>query len=402
MQPSLQKWRRPFIGAQWLFLRSGPGATNHFEGGGFARSNEDVAYPNLMFHFLPLAIRYDGSAPAGGHGYQVHIGPMYSDARGSVKITSTDPTVHPALRFNYLSTEQDRREWVEAIHVARRILGQKAFEPFSSGEISPGPSVTTDEQILDWVARDGETALHPSCTAPDGHRRGVGGGPAHDGRARDRGAQGGGRVRHAVRHQREHLRAGDDGGREGRGPGPGQHAAGAGARRVLPAPACVSWTGQRPAEMTSEHDARRELLERLAAGPATIATVARRVAAAESLSGTPPGEWTPREVVAHLAAVEAAVFQARLDQLASEPEPVWSWTEPGPLDTPETATLDGALEQFAALRSGTLARVTRLDEAGWSRAGTHATYGRLDVAGLLGVVVDHDDEHLAGLETRGR
>jgi choline dehydrogenase len=118
-----------------------------------------------MFHFLPLAIRYDGSAPAGGHGYQVHIGPMYSDARGSVKIRSTDPTVHPALRFNYLSTEQDRREWVEAIHVARRILGQKAFEPFSSGEVSPGPSVTTDEQILDWVARDGETALHPSCTA---------------------------------------------------------------------------------------------------------------------------------------------------------------------------------------------------------------------------------------------
>jgi choline dehydrogenase len=165
MQPSLQKWRRPFIGAQWLFLRKGPGATNHFEGGGFARSNEDVAYPNLMFHFLPLAIRYDGSAPAGGHGYQVHIGPMYSDARGSVKIRSTDPTVHPALRFNYLSTEQDRREWVEAIHVARRILGQKAFEPFSSGETSPGPSVTTDEQILDWVARDGETALHPSCTA---------------------------------------------------------------------------------------------------------------------------------------------------------------------------------------------------------------------------------------------
>ena len=165
MQPSLQKWRRPWIGFQWLFLRTGPGATNHFEGGGFARSNDDVAYPNLMFHFLPLAIRYDGSAPAGGHGYQVHIGPMYSDARGSVKITSTDPGVHPALRFNYLSTDQDRREWVEAIHVARGILGQRAFEPFSSGEISPGPSVATDQEILDWVARDGETALHPSCTA---------------------------------------------------------------------------------------------------------------------------------------------------------------------------------------------------------------------------------------------
>ncbi|HKG57158.1 MAG TPA: choline dehydrogenase [Candidatus Limnocylindrales bacterium] len=166
MQPSAtQKWRRPFIGAQWLFLRRGPGATNHFEGGGFARSNEDVEYPNLMFHFLPLAIRYDGTAPAGGHGYQVHVGPMYSDARGSVKIVSTDPKVHPALRFNYLSTVQDRREWVEAIHVARRILNQPAFGPYNAGELSPGPSVDTDSEILEWVARDGETALHPSCTA---------------------------------------------------------------------------------------------------------------------------------------------------------------------------------------------------------------------------------------------
>jgi choline dehydrogenase len=166
MQPSAtQKWRRPWIGFQWLFFRRGPGATNHFEGGGFARSNEDVDYPNLMFHFLPLAIRYDGSAGAAGHGYQVHIGPMYSDARGSVKIVSTDPRVHPALRFNYLSTAQDRREWVEAVRVARRILTQPAFEPYNGGETSPGPTVETDQEILDWVARDAETALHPSCTA---------------------------------------------------------------------------------------------------------------------------------------------------------------------------------------------------------------------------------------------
>jgi choline dehydrogenase len=121
-----------------------------------------------MFHFLPIAIRYDGSSPAGGHGYQVHIGPMYSDSRGSVKLTSTDPTVHPAIRFNYLSTEQDKREWVEAVGVARDILGQGAFAPFSGGELSPGPSVTTDEEILDWVARDAETALHPSCTTKMG------------------------------------------------------------------------------------------------------------------------------------------------------------------------------------------------------------------------------------------
>ncbi len=166
MQPAAtQKWRRPFIGAQWLFLRSGPGATNHFEGGGFARSNDDVPYPNLMFHFLPLAIRYDGTAGAAGHGYQVHVGPMYSDARGSVALKSRDPREHPALRFNYLSTEQDRREWVEAVRVARDILNQPAMGPYNGGETSPGTAVTTDDEIRDWVARDAETALHPSCTA---------------------------------------------------------------------------------------------------------------------------------------------------------------------------------------------------------------------------------------------
>jgi choline dehydrogenase len=182
------KWRnRPLVGARWLFLRSGPGATNHFEGGGFARSNDDVAYPNLMFHFLPIAIRYDGSAPAGGHGYQVHIGPMNSDARGSVRITSADPTVKPALRFNYLSTDTDRREWVEAITVARHILSQPAMEPYNAGELSPGPAVRTPEQILDWVRRDGETALHPSCTCA------MGTGPAsvtHPGSLRVHGLEG--------------------------------------------------------------------------------------------------------------------------------------------------------------------------------------------------------------------
>jgi choline dehydrogenase len=127
-----------------------------------------VAYPNLMFHFLPLAIRYDGTAPAGEHGYQVHVGPMYSDARGTIKIVSDDPRIHPALRFNYLSTDQDRREWVEAIRIARQILSQPAMDPFNGGEISPGPGVETDEQILDWVGRDAETALHPSCTCKMG------------------------------------------------------------------------------------------------------------------------------------------------------------------------------------------------------------------------------------------
>ncbi|MGI8678210.1 MAG: choline dehydrogenase [Jatrophihabitans sp.] len=159
-----QRWKLP-VGAQWLFLRKGPGATNHFEGGGFARSNPDEAYPNLMFHFLPIAVRYDGSSPAGGDGYQVHIGPMFSDTRGSVKITSTDPKAKPELRFNYLSTDQDRREWIEAIHIARNILNRPAMAPFNGGETSPGSAVQTDDEILEWVRKDGETALHPSCTA---------------------------------------------------------------------------------------------------------------------------------------------------------------------------------------------------------------------------------------------
>ncbi len=167
MQPHMAKWRMPWIGLQWLF-RKGPAATNHFEAGAFVKGNRDEPYPNLMFHFLPIAIRYDGSAPTDGHGYQVHVGPMFSDSTGSVKITSTDPRRKPAVRFNYLSTERDRREWIEAVRTARRILTQPAFEPFNGGEVSPGPDVETDDEILEWVARDAETALHPSCTAKMG------------------------------------------------------------------------------------------------------------------------------------------------------------------------------------------------------------------------------------------
>ncbi len=162
--PSLKKYNWPWIGFQWLFMHKGPGATNHFEGGGFIRSNEEVKYPNIMFHFLPVAIRYDGSAPIKGHGYQVHVGPMYSDAMGTLKIKSTNPKEKPALRFNYLSTDQDKREWIEAIRCARKILEQRAFDEFSAGELSPGPDVETDTEILKWVAKDAETALHPSCT----------------------------------------------------------------------------------------------------------------------------------------------------------------------------------------------------------------------------------------------
>ena len=120
-------------------------------------------------------VKGDGEA-GGGHGYQVHIGPMYSDSRGTVKIQSTDPFQHPALRFNYLSTPTDRREWAEAIRVTRDILNQPAFGEYNAGELSPGTEVATEEQILDWVRRDAETALHPSCTA----RMGTGAGAVTD------------------------------------------------------------------------------------------------------------------------------------------------------------------------------------------------------------------------------
>ncbi|GEL78735.1 choline dehydrogenase [Tenuibacillus multivorans] len=167
-QPSLNKLRMPWIGLQWLLGRKGPAATNHFEGGGFIRSNEDVDYPNLMYHFLPVAVRYDGQKADTKHGFQVHVGPMYSDARGSLKIRSKDPREHPSMIYNYLSTEQDRREWIEAVKITREIMSQPAMAPYNSGEISPGSSFQTDEEILEWVKNDAETALHPSCTAKMG------------------------------------------------------------------------------------------------------------------------------------------------------------------------------------------------------------------------------------------
>jgi choline dehydrogenase len=165
-------WRwRPWVGLQ--LAGTGPGMTNHFEAGGFVRASEDDPFPNLMIHFLPLAVRYDGTMVTPGHGYQLHIGPMLSDARGSLRIRSRDPRVPPRLRFNYLSTERDRREWLAAVACARDLLGQPAFAPYDAGEIEPGPGVRDDAAVLDWVARSGETALHPSCTCRMGTDEGA-------------------------------------------------------------------------------------------------------------------------------------------------------------------------------------------------------------------------------------
>ncbi len=168
MYPALKWYNQPWIGLKWLLWGTGEAATNHFEAGGFIRGNDRVAYPNIQFHFLPLAIRYDGTSPREGHGYQVHIGPMNTDVRGRVKIRSANPAAYPSILFNYLSTEQERREWVEAVRKAREILTQPAFDPFRDRELAPGEAVRTDEEILDFVAREGESAYHPSCTCAMG------------------------------------------------------------------------------------------------------------------------------------------------------------------------------------------------------------------------------------------
>ncbi len=169
MYPALKTWRRPQIGFQWLFLHKGAGATNHFEAGGFVRGNNRVKYPNLQFHFLPVAIRYDGSSPHGGHGFQLHVGPMNTDVKGFVKIKSKDGLQYPRVFFNYLSTRQEQKEWVEAISVARKLINQPAFDDYRGEEISPGASVQAEKEILDVVGREGESAYHPSCTCKMGY-----------------------------------------------------------------------------------------------------------------------------------------------------------------------------------------------------------------------------------------
>jgi choline dehydrogenase len=168
MFPALKWYNQPWIGLKWLFAGKGEAATNHFEAGGFIRGNDQVEYPNLQYHFLPIAIRYDGSAPNEGHGYQVHVGPMNTDVRGHVKIKSNDPNAHPSILFNYLSTEQEKREWVEAIRKTREIMTQPAFDELRGKELAPGAQAQTDEEILDFVAREGESAYHPSCTCAMG------------------------------------------------------------------------------------------------------------------------------------------------------------------------------------------------------------------------------------------
>ncbi|MFT5259212.1 MAG: choline dehydrogenase [Gammaproteobacteria bacterium] len=168
LYPSMKWWNQARIGVQWYFNNTGVGASNQFEGGGFIKSNDQCAYPNLQYHFLPIAIRYDGT-PQKQHGFQVHVGPMNSDVRGSVTLKSNDYRDAPRIQFNYLSTEQEKREWVEAIHKTREIFSQSAFDELRGEALSPTDDMQTDEQILEFVRNNGESAYHPSCTCKMGY-----------------------------------------------------------------------------------------------------------------------------------------------------------------------------------------------------------------------------------------
>lgn len=157
------------IGLEWVLFQTGLGATNHFESGGFIRSEAGVQHPDLQYHFLPMAVRYDGNAPATGHGFQAHVGPMRPTSRGHVRIRSSKPTDAPQIVFNYLSTEQDRKEFRAAIRLTREVFAQKAFDRFRGEELSPGPAVQTDAEIDAHIRAQAETAYHPSCSCRMGH-----------------------------------------------------------------------------------------------------------------------------------------------------------------------------------------------------------------------------------------
>jgi choline dehydrogenase len=157
------------IGLEWLLFQTGLGATNHFESGGFIRSEAGVRHPDLQYHFLPMAVRYDGNAPATGHGFQAHVGPMRPTSRGHVRVRSAKPTDAPEIVFNYMATEQDRREMRAAIRLTREVFAQQAFDRFRGEELSPGPAVQTDAEIDAHIAANAETAYHPSCSCRMGH-----------------------------------------------------------------------------------------------------------------------------------------------------------------------------------------------------------------------------------------
>ncbi|MEY8839366.1 GMC oxidoreductase, partial [Cribrihabitans sp. XS_ASV171] len=170
------------IGAQWLFTKTGLGASNQFESAAFIRSRAGVPYPDIQYHFLPIAVRYDGQAAAEGHGFQAHVGPMRSPSRGAVSLRSGDAADAPVIRFNYMSHEQDWEDFRTCIRLTREIFGQDAFRPFAGTEIQPGPHVQSDAGLDAFIAEHAESAYHPCGTCRMGRADDIG--AVVDGQAR--------------------------------------------------------------------------------------------------------------------------------------------------------------------------------------------------------------------------
>jgi choline dehydrogenase len=164
----LNLFSKAMIGAQWLFFKSGDGATNHFESAAFVRSKAGVEYPDIQYHFLPVAIRYDGKAAAESHGFQAHVGPMRSKSRGSVTLRSANPRDKPRIQFNYMSHEDDWADFRHCVRLTREIFGQNAFAPFSGAEIQPGANVQSDDEIDNFLREHVESAFHPCGTCKMG------------------------------------------------------------------------------------------------------------------------------------------------------------------------------------------------------------------------------------------
>lgn len=159
---------KAMIGAQWLFTKTGLGASNQFESTAFIRSQAGVEYPDIQYHFLPIAVRYDGKIAAEGHGFQAHTGPMRSPSRGRVELTSNNPNAAPSILFNYMSDDQDWQDFRRCIRLTREIFCQKAFEPFVKHEIQPGDALQSDDALDDFIKEHVESAYHPCGTCKMG------------------------------------------------------------------------------------------------------------------------------------------------------------------------------------------------------------------------------------------
>jgi len=161
-------WDKFLIGARWILTKDGLGSTNHFESCGFIRSKANVEWPDLQYHFLPAAMRYDGKEAFAGHGFQVHIGHNKPKSRGSVNAISSDPKAHPQIKFNYLEHEDDREGFRACVRLTREIINQPALDKYRGDEIQPGTEIQTDEQIDAFVRQSVESAYHPSCSCKMG------------------------------------------------------------------------------------------------------------------------------------------------------------------------------------------------------------------------------------------